>query len=81
LVNLVIRLTDLVSAKGNTKVSWYQYRFRASSDNVSIYWYNIVILQASHIRNTKTTISQHYTSFVFPFAETRSWMWLCWPRE
>jgi len=48
-----------------------------SQDNVSIYWYDIAILQTfthqkHQNRTIKTTISQQYTSFVFPFVETRS---------
>ena len=47
-----------------------RYRFTASADNVSIHWYDTH--QKHQNRTIKTTISQQYTSFVFPFAETRS---------
>ena len=69
-----IRLIDLVSAKGKTKVIWL-----ISFHSLIRQCFNILIRHCnpSRIRNIqnrtiKTTISQQYSSFVFPFAETKS---------
>jgi len=57
--------------KGKQKsADWY--RFTASPDNVSIYDIVSFTRQKHQNRTIKTTISQQNTSFVFPFAETRS---------
>jgi len=47
------------------------------TDNVSIYWYDIVILHASETSkgNDQNNYITTITSLVFPFAETRSVMW------
>jgi len=67
-----IRLIDLVSAKGKTKVSWLILFHSLIRE-----CFNVLIRHSnpSRIRNIKIErlkqLSQQYTSFVFPFAKTR----------
>ena len=79
-----IRLIDLVSAKGKTKVSWLiAYRLTVSSDNVSIYWYNC---NHSSIRNIKIEQSKQLyhnntLSLFSPLPKLGHGCDITWPRE
>jgi len=69
-----IRLIDLVSAKRKTKVSWLIsfHSLIRQCLNILIRHCNPFTHQKHQNRTIKTTISQQYTFFVFPFTETRS---------